>query len=247
MVGCGSYLGVIHDMTDRGAFDGTFGGEEIVQANMRAPGGERQAWLLRLQGTEDIAIARVEDDLNRAPANPPAAQPHERLEAMRQLSNVEQFPWRERVEITSQHVESMLVSFDAFQERTQFLYAASFGPRRVNGAQVHAKDTDPIAFGHDFQKRVARHARVMPFSVKDRQTADKSQRFARTGTADLHAGALSQPFDNGRLGRLLKDDEVRAAGADHRKEGPLAASTSVPDVVGEKAERHSVWGFSISV
>lgn len=240
MVGCGFHLGMIDDMTDRGALDGAFWREEIVQANMGTPGRKGQARLFGLQRTEDITIARVEDDLNRAPSNPAAAQPHERLEAMGQLSNVEQFAGRERVEVTREHVESMLMSFDALEERTQFLYAAPFGPGRVNGAQVHAKDADSIPLGHHFQKCMTRQARAMPLSMNDRQTAHEGQGFTRTRTADLHAGAVSQPFDNGRPGRFLKDDEVRIAGANHRKERPLAASPPVADVVSEKAKRHSV-------
>jgi hypothetical protein len=54
--------------------------------------------------TKRVDVAGIEDGLYRTPPNPPAAQPDERTQAMRQLPEVEQFPGREGVEIADQRM-----------------------------------------------------------------------------------------------------------------------------------------------
>src|SRR5512145_828885 len=83
--------------------------EEVVEAGMRARGRKREPWHAGVPRTVQVDVPPVENDLDRPPSHGAAAQPHERAQAPRQLSYVEQFPWGERVEVTGQQVDAVLM------------------------------------------------------------------------------------------------------------------------------------------
>ena len=65
------------------------GRENVVEPHVRIPHREAQARLVGMQAAEDVDVALVEDDLDRAPADASAAHPHERAEPQRQGVDVE--------------------------------------------------------------------------------------------------------------------------------------------------------------
>src|SRR3954468_2379407 len=73
--------------------------EQVIEPNVRLPGGERPSGIRRMERAVDVRVARVETDLNLAPADAAAAQPDERAQPSRELARIEHVTRRQRIEV----------------------------------------------------------------------------------------------------------------------------------------------------
>ena len=105
---------MLHDLARAQHAAGVAGGREhVVEPHVRIPHREAEAAIVRVQPAERVDVAGVEHDLNRAPADAPAAQPDERAQARRQLAEVEHVAGRQRVEVAGEQVEAALVRVES--------------------------------------------------------------------------------------------------------------------------------------
>lgn len=93
--------------------------------------------------------------LNRAPFDAAAAQPHERPQAYGQPLHIEHGAGRQRIEVPRQDVETVLMRRYRLQQRTELEHPPAFGPRGVDGAQVHAEQPDRRRRRLDLEERVS--------------------------------------------------------------------------------------------
>src|SRR6476620_9379978 len=115
-----------------------------------------------MEFSEGIEISGVEHHLNRAPADPAAAQPDQRAQARGKLPEVEDVPGRERVEIAGEQVEPAIVLPDGPEQCVQLEHAALLRPCGVNRAEVYAEHRKVDAGRMNLKKGMARDARPVP-------------------------------------------------------------------------------------
>ena len=81
------------------------GQEEVIEPDVRVPGGEREAGI-RVSGSIGVHISGVENDLDGPPPDLAPAHPDERAQPSGQLAEVEQLARSQRVEVPREHMES---------------------------------------------------------------------------------------------------------------------------------------------
>ena len=140
MIGRGRGFGAADDFADFDAVCVRGGNEQVVEANVRRPRRKRVPRLGTVELPVTVGIAGVEYQLNRAPLDSAATQPHERPEPMREFAKVEQIAWRQRVEITGEDVEPVLMAGNRGQEHSKFEHTPPLCPRRVERAQVEPEN-----------------------------------------------------------------------------------------------------------
>jgi hypothetical protein len=155
------------------------------------------------------------------------------------LSHIEQLAWRERVEVSGQHVKPAFMMSDAAQQRAQLEAAAPFGPCGVHSAQMQAEEPHFRARRHDFDEGMPRDARPVPRHVVDRPSRQERERLLRERLPLGHAALDGNLFDDGGAGRLLQEDDVRRACVDHASNCRRTSRSAVLDVVREQTQRHA--------
>ena len=83
---------------------------------MRRPGRKRVADLRTVKEAVRVHVAGVEHEPNRSPADVAAAQPDQRAQAIGQLAEIEHVARRERVEVSGEKMEAVLMAGDARRE-----------------------------------------------------------------------------------------------------------------------------------
>src|SRR4029453_7946479 len=161
--------------------------------------------LRSMNETEGIGIAGIKNQPNGLPADCSATQPDESAQTSRQLAEIEQIAGGQRIEVSCEHVKSVLLTRDACQQRTQLDDAMPFGPRRVQRAQVQAEDSQLARARIDLEKGMTRQPRMMPFKVTDRAAAHEGKRFSPGRRPLRHAGSCGELLDDGWDRRFLKD------------------------------------------
>jgi hypothetical protein len=91
---------------------------------------------------------------------------------------VEQFAWRERIEVADEDVRSVLMLLDRQQQRAKLVASPLLRPRRVHGAQMDPHDPPRAASRDDFDEGVARDARLPPFHMIERLPRQVAERLA---------------------------------------------------------------------
>ena len=191
---------------------------------MRIPHGEAQPRLVGMQAAEDVDVALVEDDLDRAPADASAAQPDERAQPARQLAEVEHVAGRQGVEVAGEQVEAAIV-----RAIVRSRLRSSIARRR----SVHAACTALRCTPNTGSRRRPDGSRgtrgatgaAGATDARDRRPAHEAERRLRLRAALRHAGTAARPIDDRRPGGFLEDDEVRLAGGD---DGGDASSRPLP-------------------
>src|SRR4051812_22918882 len=215
------------------------GHEHVVEADVRIPDREAQARIHWMKPAEDVNVSGVEDDLDRVPANAPAAQPDERPQPRRQLAEIQHVPRSEGVEVAGQQVKAAVVRPDGAQQRVQLEGAVPLGPRRVDGAEMDAEHREVDAGGVDFEKGMARDARPVPEVIGDALPAHEAERGLRLRAALRHPAPGRDALDNRGVGGFLKDDEIGVTGGDDGGDLLFPAAAPMADVVGQQAEAHA--------
>ena len=189
------------------------GREDVIEPQVCDPRSERST-RCRRRGT----IARRRRSRPPAPRRPSSSgcSPplnHTSARSRRgSLRDVEQLPWRERVEVAGEHVEAPVVPL-AWCEAA--LPSSMTRRRSVQAActalQVDAEDPAVDSGGMEFEKRVAGEARPVPRAVARRDAGSCSRatgRGASRGWASPVRWASS--LDDVRPHRLLQHHHVRS-------------------------------------
>ena len=102
-----------------------------------------------------IDVPGVEDRLNRAPADPSTAQPHERPQPRGEPRHIQVLRRREGVEIAGKHVEAVLMPLDALaQIAREALQLEDFSSEQV--VEVRLADSELEGEGGVTAKETAR-------------------------------------------------------------------------------------------
>src|SRR5688572_3022654 len=129
-----------------------------VHPHVWIPGGKGIAsfLLIFMKHSEAVAVTGVQHDLNGVSLQLATTDPYERSNPCRQAVQLQQLAWRQRVEVAHQHMKTMLVPFNAFQQRTNLACPPLLVPFREPGAEM--KPEDPrFGFGrHHLQKGMLR-------------------------------------------------------------------------------------------
>src|SRR4051812_23291797 len=128
--------GVRHDLAAPNTIRKPRGREEVVEPYVRRPRRKRVADIGPVQQAVCVDVSGVEHQLNRAPPDMAAAQPDERAQAMRQFPEIEQIARRERVEISGEQVEAMLMASNARKQRAKLDHPVALRPCGVERAQM---------------------------------------------------------------------------------------------------------------
>ena len=124
---------------------------------------------------ECIEVARVEDGLDRAPPDAPAAHPDEWTQPNRQPRGLHGVAGRHGVEVAGKHVKAILVARHATEQRTQFEHPAPLGPCGMDRAEVHAEEAQPFAGRHHLDERMPREPGSRPPAVRHRLAAEEAE------------------------------------------------------------------------
>jgi hypothetical protein len=185
---------------------------------------------------ECVAVAGIENGLDRPPADAPTTQPDECTQARRQLADVQHVAGRHGIEVANQGVGTVLMLCNRIEERTQLEDTAALRPRRMHRTEMHPEDPPRQAVGNDLEKRMARDARPVPRRVRHRPSAQEAERCASLRSPLCHSSGAADALDHIRSGRFLQDDEVGLGGTDDRRECLLTSLTAVANVVGEQSQ-----------
>src|SRR4051812_32960731 len=141
--------------------------EEVIKPYVRRPGRKRVADLWSVQQPIGIGVIRIEHQLDGAPPDFAAAQPHQRAQAIRQLAKIKEISGRQRVEVAGQHVETVLMARNTRKKRPQLDHAMAFGPRRIQRAEVHAENPQLSGSRLDVEKSMPREPGMVPLERSD--------------------------------------------------------------------------------
>ena len=145
---------------------------------------------------------------------------------------------RDGVEITSQHVELVLMVRHAAQQRTELEQTPPLGPRGVYGAEVHAEDPQPLPGRNHVHEGVAGDPGRTHSHEATGWRLQKPQGLRGRGVPFSHARGVGNPLDVGAIGRLLQQHQVGRAGVDHLGDRAGTAVAAALDVVGEESKHH---------
>src|SRR4029453_15208354 len=109
-----------------------------------------------------------------------------RTQAKWQQTHIEQLARRQRIEVTHQHVKSLLMLLYDLQQCAELPDPPPLCPVGVDCAKVHAKNPNLISCRHDLQKKPSFWQR-MPFIMTDFVSAYESKRMALTCGPDVHS------------------------------------------------------------
>src|SRR5215207_3478371 len=236
MVGRLPRPGNVHDLAGLQSSDVLLPDEEVIEPDMWFPGGKRVPGHVRVGRSIGIDVASVEDDLDRPPADLPSTQPDQRAQSSRELAEVQQLPWRERVEVAGEHMKPALVLRDRLQQGAKLDDPTAFRPCGMYRAEVNTKDPHVAPRRTDLEKRVPGDPRFVPAETLNRTAADESERLSFSRGPLLHP-CLSRDRLHARcVGRLLEHDQVGVACADDRTERTLVPFATAADVVGQDSK-----------
>ena len=106
---------IINDSTILESIGKDLRDDEVVETQMRRPGGECISFRFWMKVSVSIKIIRVEHDLDCLPANFPATQPDQGAEPRWQAPDIKLLSWSEGVEVADQDVQTMLMLFDVLE------------------------------------------------------------------------------------------------------------------------------------
>ena len=178
--------------------------EEVVQPNVRIPGRKGVTGLARVQRRPRVYVVLIEHVLDGVTRDISATQPDHRANPLRHSFDSQHFAGCERVEITRDDVEAVLMLLNSLEQGCDLVLALSFTPVRKPGTQMQSEQTH-LRFGdRNLQKRVLRVARQMPVVFGHRQPAQKACGVVYTRIPMLHASELGELRDHQSIGGFLK-------------------------------------------
>ena len=144
----------------------------IVESHMWFPCRKGEPWLRRRELAEAVHVASAQHDGDGLPADLAAAEPDEQTQPSREPRGIERLAWRERVEVSEDHVPRADTPRDCCQQRSQLMDPAPFGPCGMHRAQVNTDDVDGARWQPHVNEGVLRPARADPARVTEWLASD---------------------------------------------------------------------------
>src|SRR5205085_3942908 len=98
---------------------------------------------------------------------------------------------------------------------------------------MQTEDTRLASGGHDLEKRMTRARGIMPLVIIDLFAAEITDRMVSTRGPKRKLRGFSETFNDLRMSRFLKDDEVRRRSYDRRCKCLFASEAAEANVVAE--------------
>src|SRR3954464_982992 len=116
---------------------------------------------------------------------------------------------RERVEVADQNVKPVLMSLDSFEQRANLARAPAFIPLGKARAEMQSKHARLAAGRNDLEKRMPGARGIVPLVIINFRTTQKTDRVILSRGPKRVFRRLRDTLDDGRIDRLLKNNEVR--------------------------------------
>lgn len=208
MIGRASGILTRHNGARSKASGESFRNKHVVKPDVRRARREGRTGRPGVQTTKTIDVTGGQHCLDRLPADPAATEPHESPEAVRKLTDFQQFSGRERIEIPREYMEAVLVFGDSREQRAKLREPPAFSPGGVHRGQVDTEHPHAIR-EKKFEKRVARVSRPVPGVVGQEIPTQKAKRGLWLRAPLPHGAVASQPFDDGGVSCFLQHDDIR--------------------------------------
>ena len=215
------------------------GNEGVVEADVRVPHGKGQPSVVRVQTAEAVHVAGVDHDLDRAPPDSPAAQPHQGAQALRQLAEVEQLSGRQRVEVPRDQVSRGRADGSCEAGCPARARAAVRSRPRARRSGARRRCERRCRAARSRGRRAATAAAGAIHDLWSRVPAHEAQRRPGACATLRHAAVGGQPLDDLGTRRLLENHEIRLRRRNHLRERTLPSGAAMADVVGQEAEAHA--------
>jgi hypothetical protein len=98
---------------------------------------------------------------------------------------------------------------------------------------MQSKDPGLITSRNYFEKRMARSCRIVPLVISDLVTTQKTNRVISSRCPERKLRGDGQPFDNVRIYRFLKNDQIRRGRNNRLRQCLLPTATTKTDVVAQ--------------
>ncbi len=227
---------VTNDLTAGKAVGELFRDENIVQPDMRIPGGKRMAGVKLVEEPVAVHVAGVEEQLNCFPSDLASGDPRESAIAQRQSRHIELLARGKCIEVARDNVKAVLMLRDVGQQGFQFVFAAAFRDIRMNGGKMDTEDPRAGSGQDHFEISSTGQSDIPPRVMRDVHAAKVCEGVACGGGPFREATFLGNPLDHIGPNRLLKNHDVRRARVDYAGNPFLAATSAEPDIVAEKAQ-----------
>src|ERR1051325_973732 len=122
----------------------------------------------------------------------------------------------------------------AVEQRADLARPPAFVPLRKSRTQVQTKHAHLTSGGHDLEKRMPRAGRVMPLVILNLLSTEKSDRVIASRCPERKLRHVRETFDDHRIRRFLKDDEIRSSGDDRLRQRLFPAASPKANVVAEQ-------------
>jgi hypothetical protein len=199
---------VTNDLTAGKAVGELFRDENIVQPDMRIPGGKRMARVKLVEEPIAIHIAGVEEQLNCFPSDLASRDPRESPIAQRQSRHIELLSRGKCVEVARNNVKAVLMLRDVGQQGFQFMFAAAFRDIRMNRGKMNAENPRARSWEDNFEIPAPGQSDIPPRVMRDVHAAKVCEGVACGGSPFREATFLGNPLDDIWPNRLLKNHDV---------------------------------------
>src|ERR1041384_5192121 len=106
------------------------------------------------------------------------------------------------------------MTLDPVEQRADLSRAPAFVPLGKTRAEVQTKNPHLTSSRNDLEKRMPRGLRVVPLVIIHFLSTEKTNRMITSSSPDRKLRRFGDAFDHGRVGGLLKNDEIGRSGDD---------------------------------
>src|SRR5215211_7935144 len=104
------------------------------------------------------------------------------------------------------------MTLDPVEQRSDLARAPAFVPLRKTRAEVQTKHPHLTSRRNDLEKRMPRTSRIVPLVIIHLLATEKTDRVIASSCPERKLRRFGKTFDDQRIRRFLKDDEVWRSG-----------------------------------